>query len=124
MAKVLLSQQKSLSYLLWPSPNQSRSIPLTRESDKGILQAGSSVFFSLVNKTIVLFQIMALIIAGLGFCVSLPFQFLVPEKPNAQLNKLKWYKWFGSIRLYLVSLHTKTILYNRHMLLKKFGAIS
>ena len=46
---------------------------------------------------------MALIIVVLGFLVSLPFQFLIPEKQNVKLCRLKWYKWFANIDLYLVS---------------------
>lgn len=49
-----------------------------------------------------IFQIMAIIIAAVGFVTSLPFQFFIPEKPNVSLRKLKWYKWFANPHLYLV----------------------
>ena len=46
---------------------------------------------------------MALIVVVVGVLVSLPFQFLVPEKSNVQLKRLQWYRWFLNPRLYLVS---------------------
>ena len=46
---------------------------------------------------------MAAVVIGIGFPSSLMFQLFIPEKRNANLEKLEWYKWLINPRFYLVS---------------------
>ena len=47
-------------------------------------------------------QIMALVVIGVGVPVTLLFQVFIHEDPNARLPKKKWYKWIMDPRFYLV----------------------
>jgi Na+/melibiose symporter-like transporter len=50
-----------------------------------------------------IFPIMVAIVIGLGFPSSVLFQFLIPEKKNVILKKLKWYKWLMNPKFYLTA---------------------
>lgn len=43
-----------------------------------------------------------MVVIALGLPVSLIFQLLVPEDPNANPPKLKWYRWLVNPKFYLV----------------------
>lgn len=47
-------------------------------------------------------QVTALIAIGAGTIFAVCFYIWAPESSNAELPKLKWYKWFLNIPFYLV----------------------
>lgn len=54
-------------------------------------------------------QITALIVIGLGFCVAMVFQLLVPERSGINPPRLEWYKWLKNPQFYLVGCVAKNV---------------
>lgn len=47
-------------------------------------------------------QIMALIVTVVGLTITMTFQILIREDPDAKPPKMKWTRWFKKAQFYLV----------------------
>jgi len=56
----------------------------------------------LVALRFIYLQVMAIIVIGVGFLMSVPFHIVFREK-YTKLKRLKWYQWLLKPNFYLVS---------------------